>query len=240
VLAVASVAMIITSKVKKIAFKNKIGSFPNERMVHTGFIPRLGGLGIYGGFLFGILICYIIFRPLADFNSQYIFILIGTLAIVAIGVYDDFKGLNAPRKFLGQFIAASLVIFSGCTIDVIINPFGADVPLGLFAIPVTYLWIIGLTNAVNLLDGLDGLAAGVSFIVALVFVTMGFLNENPMVVIFGISLAAAIIGFLKYNYHPASIFMGDTGSLALGGALGTIAVATKHEIVLAKIGRAHV
>jgi UDP-GlcNAc:undecaprenyl-phosphate/decaprenyl-phosphate GlcNAc-1-phosphate transferase len=219
----ASVALIVTYYVRQLAVKHKIGSFPDARMVHTGFVPRLGGLGIYAGFIAGLLLSYFLF-PSDSINTHYFFILLGTLLIVGIGVYDDFKGLNAPQKFLGQIIAASLVIFSGCTIDVIVNPFGPDLPLGIMGIPITYLWIIGVTNAVNLLDGLDGLAAGVSFIVSLVLITMGFVTGNITGVLFGIALAGAILGFLRYNYHPASIFMGDTGSLFLGFILATLSL----------------
>ncbi len=220
----SSVALMVTFLVKKFAIKHQIGTFPNERMVHTGFIPRLGGIGIVSGFFTGILFSILLFQPIDKSSFQYLFILLGVIVIVAVGSYDDLKGLNALRKFLGQFIAASLVIFSGCTIDVIVNPFGPNLSLGLFSIPITYLWIIGVTNAVNLLDGLDGLAAGVSFIVSLVFATMGFVNGNLPVVILGISLAGAIIGFLRYNYHPASIFMGDSGSLFLGFILAALSL----------------
>ncbi|KAA3617114.1 MAG: hypothetical protein D8M58_04025 [Calditrichaeota bacterium] len=224
VIVATTVALLVTSLVKKQAIKNKIGSFPDERMVHTGFIPRLGGLGIFSGFLSGIVLSVILFQPDYIVNSHYLFILLGIFVIVAVGAYDDFKGLNAARKFLGQFIAATLVIYSGCTIDVVINPFGADLSLGYFSIPITYLWIIGVTNAVNLLDGLDGLAAGVSFVVAVVFAIIGFVGGNMMVIVFSLSLAAGILGFLRYNYHPASIFMGDTGSLFLGFILASLSL----------------
>lgn len=219
-----TVALVVTFLVKKLSIKHQIGSFPDTRMVHSGFIPSLGGIGIFCGFLAGVLLGFILLSPEDNDNIHFLFILLGVFVMVIVGAYDDLKGLNALRKFIGQFIAASLIIFSGCGIEVVINPFGSDLTLGYFAIPVTYLWIIGVTNAVNLIDGLDGLAAGVSFIVLIVFTTMGFVNGSLMVVIFSVSLAAAIIGFLRYNYHPASIFMGDTGSLFLGFILAVLSL----------------
>ncbi|MCB0284045.1 MAG: sugar transferase, partial [Calditrichaeota bacterium] len=183
-------------------------------------------IGIFSGFIFALLISIILFSDDLKNMNNYFAILTATIFILIIGITDDIKGLNALRKFGGQFIAASLVVFSGCRIDTIINPFGPDLSLGILSIPLTYLWLIGITNAVNLLDGLDGLAAGVSLIASLVFAVIAFINGNLIILIFCLSLAAGILGFLKHNYHPASIFMGDTGSLFLGFTLAALSLKT--------------
>lgn len=226
VLTATFVAFWATVQIKHFAVKHKYGSFPDERMVHMGFIPRLGGVGIFSGFLFSIAVSIPLFYQDLSDVSHYISIIIASFLILFIGITDDIKGLNAPRKFGGQFIAASLVVFSGCRIDSIVNPFGPDLSLGVLSVPVTYLWLIGITNAVNLLDGLDGLAAGVSLIASIVFAVMAFIAGNIIIFIFCLSLAAGTIGFLKLNYHPASIFMGDTGSLFLGFILAALSLKT--------------
>ncbi|HGY54391.1 MAG TPA: hypothetical protein ENK44_01690 [Caldithrix abyssi] len=218
------VSLGLTRLVRAWAIQRRIGVFPNERMVHTGFIPRMGGIGIIGGFLVALILSALLFHSYLQWEWPYVLIVSGALLMGGLGIYDDRYGLNAPQKFAGQFLAATLVILGGCRIDVLVNPFGLDLNLGWFSIPLTYLWLITVTNAVNLLDGLDGLAAGVSFIAALVFGLIAFLHNNMIIVVFSVSLMAGLLGFLRYNRHPASIFMGDTGSLFLGFLLAALSL----------------
>ncbi|HGY56902.1 MAG TPA: hypothetical protein ENK44_14435 [Caldithrix abyssi] len=218
-------ALAVTWLARQIAIKYEIGSYPDERRVHTGFIPTLGGLGIYAGFLAGVILAVVLKPELRELLfPRYTGLFIAATLMVIAGLYDDWKGLNAAGKFLLQFIAVSVLIYCGWRIDVLVSPFGTPVSLGVFALPVTYLWLIGVSNAVNLLDGLDGLAAGVSVIVSVVFLFMAVQNGDTASIFILTALIAGLLGFLRYNYHPASIFMGDTGSLFLGLMLSALSI----------------
>jgi UDP-GlcNAc:undecaprenyl-phosphate GlcNAc-1-phosphate transferase len=218
-------ALLTTVLVRKVAVKYGIGTVPDMRKIHVGFIPHMGGLGIYFGGVVGILVA-ILWKDYywQMFNFKYVGIFIAATLMLLTGLLDDVRGLRASQKITIQIVASTIVIYSGCKIETIINPFGQPIQLGILSLPLTYLWLIGITNAINLLDGLDGLAAGVSFIAFSTFSVIAFQQQDWMT--FGICLAVmgGIIGFLRYNYHPASIFMGDTGSLFLGFLLAAIAL----------------
>ena len=156
-------------------------------------------------------------------------IFLGGLAIACLGVYDDVKGSGAGKKFAVQFGVAALMYYLGFRVERLANPFGADIELGLFAIPFTLFWIVGVVNAMNLIDGLDGLAGGVAlFAVATTFI-VAFNQPNPLMMLFMAALAGAIVGFLFYNFNPATIFMGDTGSMFLGFILAASAIRTNQK-----------
>ncbi|GAB4367494.1 MAG: hypothetical protein Kow0042_08140 [Calditrichia bacterium] len=146
------------------------------------------------------------------------------MVIALTGLWDDIRGLNSTSKLIGQALAAALLIIGGCRIETLYGPFGGSLALGMFGIPFTFLWIILIINAINLMDGLDGLAAGVGFLISLGFVSMGILTDNVSNLIIALGLAAGLLGFLRYNYHPASIFMGDVGSLQLGYILAFLSI----------------
>jgi UDP-GlcNAc:undecaprenyl-phosphate GlcNAc-1-phosphate transferase len=217
--------IIVTLIVRHIAMVKQIGSIPDKRMVHFGFIPHMGGLGFYLSGLIGILISLLWSEYYRDmFTLKYAGIFLGATIMLITGIFDDVKGLNARTKFIIQLVAASIVILSGCKIDTIINPFGNPIDLGILSVPLTVLWLIGVTNAINLLDGLDGLAAGVSAIVLATFAVLAYQQQDWMTYNLCIAFIGAILGFLYFNYHPASIFMGDTGSLFLGFFIAALAV----------------
>ncbi len=208
---------------RSLALRFKIGEHPDPRKMHKKFMPHMGGFGIYAGFVGGILLSAVLAPDgFSKIVEQFGGILLASVFIVGVGVYDDFKGLDAVHKFIGQFIASSIIIGLGCKIERISLPFAMDLELGILSVPITYLWLIGVSNAVNLLDGLDGLAGGVSFIAAAVFAVLAWQNGNWAFLIVSVSLMGGILGFLKFNYHPASIFMGDTGSLFLGLILAAL------------------
>jgi UDP-GlcNAc:undecaprenyl-phosphate/decaprenyl-phosphate GlcNAc-1-phosphate transferase len=223
--AATGLGIFLTLFIRCFAIKQKIGSVPDKRMVHFGFIPHMGGLAIY---LAGVLAILILFfwrdYYLKMFTLKYVGIFAGASLMLVTGIIDDVRGLRAQTKFILQLLAASIVIMTGCRIETIINPFGSPIDLGYFAIPITFLWIIGITNAINLLDGLDGLAAGVSAIAMAIFAVLAFQQQDWMTYNLCIAFIGAILGFLYFNYHPASIFMGDTGSLFLGFFLAALAV----------------
>lgn len=210
-------SILLTPVVKALAFKVGAVDRPNYRKVHARIMPRLGGLAIFGSFLVG----YFVLRPE---DSTALYIVLGAVMIIITGVLDDMFEITAKAKLLGQFIAAGIVIYGGLQIDFINLPFGGQLDFGYFSIPLTILWIVGITNAINLIDGLDGLAAGVSTIALVTLAGMAFLLSDMFVFAMAAILAASCLGFLFYNFHPAKIFMGDSGSLFLGYMIGVLAL----------------
>ncbi|AMO84384.1 Undecaprenyl-phosphate alpha-N-acetylglucosaminyl 1-phosphate transferase [Solibacillus isronensis B3W22] len=215
-------AIILTPLVKRLAFRLGAVDAPNYRKVHARIMPRLGGLAIFGAFMIGILLLKLV----TNFESDYLYaILIAATIIVATGVVDDMREISAKAKLLGQVIAACIVVFvGGIQIDNINLPFGGELEFGWLGIPFTIIWIVGITNAINLIDGLDGLAAGVSTIALMTLAVMAMIMGNGIVIAMAAILAAATIGFLFFNFHPAKIFMGDTGALFLGFMISVLAL----------------
>ena len=207
-------------------YANKIGAIDvpkDNRRVHKRPIPRIGGLAIYYGFIIAVL-CF------AVIDQQLMGILIGSVIIVTIGVIDDIKGLPALMKLIFQIAAACVVVFSGTQIEFLGIPgFGGEgglIPLGEWmSVGATIIWIVAVTNAVNLIDGLDGLAVGVSSIASMSLLVLTlFVVGEPQIAIITAAVAGAGFGFLPYNFNPAKIFMGDTGATFLGFILASVSV----------------
>lgn len=225
--AASGIALALTPVIKQLAFKIGAVDAPAERKVHSKVMPRLGGLAIYLAFVATILI----FFPL---NQNLIGLIAGTGVIVLLGVVDDIWGVSPKVKLLGQIAAALVLVAFGIRIEFITNPFVTspfdgvvgqlDLAMLKLSIPFTVFWIVGITNAVNLIDGLDGLAAGVAIISALTLAVIGWLEAQLLVSGLAVVLAASTLGFLKYNFYPAKIFMGDSGSMFLGFTLATLAI----------------
>jgi len=180
-------------------------------------MPRLGGVAIFAGFLAAYLAAGM-YRP--PFQG----LLWGAGLILVVGLVDDIRGLSPRWKLAGQLAAALVVTFSGARVEFLTNPFDGFLVLGKLAVPVTVLWLVGVTNALNLVDGLDGLAAGTALIASATMAVVAWLEGETTVAFLALALAAAILGFLPYNFHPASIFMGDSGSMFLGLTLASLAV----------------
>lgn len=211
-------AIILTPLVIRLAFRIGAVDHPNYRKVHAAVMPRIGGLAIFGAFLIG----YLLLRPEDEHATG---ILIGALIIIIVGFLDDILEITAKAKLAGQLLAAVVVVtWGGLQIDFINLPFLGQFDFGYLSIPITILWIIGITNAINLIDGLDGLAAGVSTIALVTITVMALIMGNVFVVATAAILAASSFGFLFYNFHPAKIFMGDTGSLFLGYMISVLAM----------------
>ncbi|MDQ0269107.1 MraY family glycosyltransferase [Cytobacillus purgationiresistens] len=212
-------SVLLTPLVKKLAFKVGATDKPNNRKVHEKVMPRLGGLAIYLSFLIGILI----FQPSQDHHWP---IMVGGLIIIVLGMLDDIFDLPAKLKFVVQIAAALVVVlWGGVQVDFINSPFGeGEINFGYFTIPITILWIVGVTNAINLIDGLDGLAAGVSSIALFTIAGMAVFMGNTYVIAVASLLLVATLGFLIFNFHPAKIFMGDTGALFLGYMIAVLAL----------------
>lgn len=215
-----AISFACTPAVRMLAIKIKAVDVPKDnRRMHKVPIPRMGGLAIFAGFLVSVLF----FVPLGtEFRS----ILIGALILVVLGIIDDIVALKPKTKFAGQIIAALIPALSGVSIHGIVNPFvpGQYSTLGIFSIPLTVIWIVGITNAVNFIDGLDGLACGVSAIATVTMFIIAVLFGETYIALMMAALAGACLGFLPYNMNPAKIFMGDTGSMFLGYILATVSI----------------
>ena len=184
---------------------------PNHRKVHHQTMPKCGGMAMAVGAAVPIML----WGKVGPFHNG---LLIGTLIIVLFGVADDIKDLNPYKKLSGQIMAALVAIFVG---GIKINNFGDLLPIGgllgdWLAIPLTLIVIVGVTNATNLSDGLDGLAGGISLLIFLTIGYLGFFANDRFVVLVSIAVGGAILGFLRFNSHPAKLFMGDAGSQLLG------------------------
>lgn len=221
-LAAAAVAFLATPLVKKMAYKVGAIDVPkDERRMHHEPIPRLGGLAIFIAFLFTVII-------FADIDRQIQGMLLGAVMIVILGVLDDILTLKALPKFLVQIAAAGVAVYHGCVIQFVSNPnVFSDVSyinLNWLSIPVTIIWIVAITNAVNFIDGLDGLAVGVSAISTASLLIIALMVGELNIAIILAALLGACGGFIPYNLNPAKIFMGDTGSTFLGYILACLSV----------------
>lgn len=222
-LAAAAVCLLATPAVRKFACKIGAMDRPGEsRRIHDHPTPRLGGLALFAGFIAGVL-------PFMDVSEPVRGILLGSLIIVATGTADDLVSLSPWVKLVLQTLAAIVAVKHGVVIHILTNPnvtASADtIPLGVLSVPITLVWIVGMTNALNLIDGLDGLAAGVCGIgCASMLAVSLFLPGATDVSVLLAALGGACLGFLPSNINPAKIFMGDSGSLLLGYVLSTASV----------------
>ena len=204
-----------------------------SRKVHGRPIPRLGGVALVLAFyapLVGLLVTDSSVGQMfyAD-RGRALGLFAGGIAMAALGVWDDLRGTGARTKFAVQFGVAALMYALGFRIEQIASPFGEPIPLGWFSVPFTLLWIAGVVNAMNLIDGLDGLAGGVAFIAVGTTFVIALQHGEPLMILFTAALGGAVLGFLFYNFNPASIFMGDTGSMFLGFVLATSAIRTHQK-----------
>ncbi|WP_369807602.1 MraY family glycosyltransferase [Lawsonibacter hominis] len=216
------VALVATPVVKSLAFKMGAMDVPKDnRRMHDHPIPRMGGLAIFLGFLLSVLL-------FAEITPQLRGMLLGSVIIVVLGIFDDIYSLPAMFKFVVQIVAALVAVFSGNVIQTLSNPniFSSDLywDLGVLSIPVSVIWIVAITNAVNLIDGLDGLACGVSTISSMTLLVISLVVSDAPAAILMAALAGSCIGFLPYNLNPAKIFMGDTGSTFLGYVLAVVSI----------------
>lgn len=213
------IAAVLTPPVRRLALRIGAVDRPDSRKVHSRVMPRLGGLAIFLAFVISVLL---LMRPLSAASKG---LLAGATVIVAVGILDDLFSLSPLVKLAGQIGAAIVAVLFGIRIEFLTNPFDSYIPTGIISVPLTIFWIVGVTNAVNLIDGLDGLAAGVSVLASLTLSLVAASAGRSEVAALALALAGSGVGFLFYNFHPARIFMGDTGSMFLGFTLATLSVA---------------
>ena len=211
-------SLVLVPFVAKIAIKIGAVDKPNARKVHTSLMPRMGGLAIYISFFAVLFLSH-------DATKEHLGLFIGGTVLVLVGIIDDIKDIPAKAKLVGQIVAACIVVAFGVRVEFMTNfVLGGMFPLYYFSVPFTVIWIVAIINAVNLIDGLDGLAAGTSIIAATTMAISGYATGQTEMASIALILIGASLGFLKYNFHPAKIFMGDTGSMFLGYNLAVLAV----------------
>ncbi|WP_139892142.1 glycosyltransferase family 4 protein [Bacillus sp. D386] len=214
--------ILITPFVIKLAHKIGATDAPNNRKVHKKVMPSMGGLAIFLSFI----ITLPIFSPEIARSDTFSAMFLGAAVILILGIFDDKYELNAKVKLIGQIAAALIIVIVGdIQVNYINTPFGETIEFGFMAIPITVIWIVGITNAINLIDGLDGLAAGVSTIALLTISAMAvFRIGDIFVAMIALILAGSTLGFLKFNFFPAKIFMGDTGAMFLGFMISVLSL----------------
>ena len=233
--AVAAVVTIaLTPLARKLAIKLDAIDYPSARRVNMLPIPRMGGVAIFGGILAALAVAgFGVYAfgwvdPFIDYNGievNYWGVLLGTVLIFLVGAVDDVVDLNPKAKMLGQIVAACVVAGSGLLFSSIHNPFGEGyIEFGWVAYPLTVFYLVAFANVINLIDGLYGLAAGITGISAITILLFAVLTGRFDAALFSVILVGVCAGFLKSNFFPASIFMGDSGALLLGFSLGVISL----------------
>lgn len=240
----AIVGAILTYSVKTVAIRFKLGLHqPRERDQHTTPIPRLGGVAVTATFLLFVIGVAIYAPQMLHFvpdsqvgiDRNLFGIILGALTLLGVGVYDDLKDLRPIYKLGWHFIAGIILVASGVFIWHISNPFGGQLSLGLLMYPLVVLWVVFMVNAINWLDGLDGLSSGVSLIATIVLYLLAMkpeVNQTSMAVL-AVILGGALVGFLPFNFAPAKIFLGDSGSQVLGFLLATFAIISGGKLATA-------
>lgn len=215
------ISLIATPIVKRFAVKIGAVDIPKDnRRVHKTAMPLMGGLAIYISVIVGMF-------TFLELDKSMISIIIGATIIIISGVLDDLRDLSPKLKLLFQILSGVVLVIGGVGIDFITNPFSDNnilFNLGILSIPITIFWVVGITNTLNLIDGLDGLASGVAMISSISFMLVANKFGNLPVAILSSIVAGACLGFLPYNFNPAKIFMGDTGALFLGFMLAAISI----------------
>ncbi|MBP5199605.1 MAG: undecaprenyl/decaprenyl-phosphate alpha-N-acetylglucosaminyl 1-phosphate transferase [Schwartzia sp.] len=218
-------ALLLTPVVIRLAFRTGALDAPDARKVHKKPIPRIGGLAIYAAFMVAMLLLLETAEIPEETSQGVIGLFIGGSLIVALGLWDDYVSLPARVKLLGQILCAWAAVAFGVRIDFITSFSGEIMYLyDYVTIPLTIFWMVGITNTVNLIDGLDGLAAGVATIASLTICLVALRIDILVVALVTAALGGAAFGFLFYNFNPAKIFMGDTGSMFLGFMLSGISI----------------
>jgi len=202
---------------------------PGERKVHTRAIPRSGGVAIFLSFFLTIFACTLLMTKISDlivWNDKRLFAVLGGLVVFSVGFYDDFHRLGPKIKFLIQIVAASLAFYGGLRIEAFAIGKILGIKFGVLSYFITVFWFLLFINAVNLIDGLDGLAAGVGFFTSIVMMFMSIVQVRPdyLIALEFAALGGALLGFLRYNFNPASIFLGDGGSYFIGYAIAALAI----------------
>ncbi len=230
----AAVTVALTPAAKALAVRLDAIDYPDQRRVNTKPVPRMGGVAIFGGFVAGIIVLVIGIsffgweKPVARFGGDinYYVLSLGVVVMFGVGLADDIFSLNPRVKLIWQIIAACVVAASGLLLSIIQNPFVRNgfIEFGIWAYPITVFYLVAFANIINLIDGLDGLASGISALSAATIFAFSMFAGRLEAAVLSIIVVGVCLGFLVWNRHPASVFMGDSGSLLLGLVLGIISL----------------
>ena len=225
------VTLVLTPLARTVGLRWGIVAHSGGRNVHTGVVPRIGGVAMFAGFAAAVFVRFLGERlwgwpPALTLVGEPTFGVAAGLAVMfGVGLLDDVVDLTAGQKVIGQVIAASVAYAAGVRIDFVGNPFAGGLQmLGVLSLPVTLFWMVGFANVVNLIDGVDGLAAGITAIAAVSLLVLAEETNQPLAAVLAAALVGVCIGFLRFNFNPASIFMGDSGALFLGFCLACISL----------------
>ena len=233
--AAALLATVVTTPLaRRFAMWCGAVDYPNARRINRMPIPRMGGIAIFLGIVAAFVVQYlgttylgwpVVLVPSPKLEVNYWMLVAAFLVIFLTGLLDDRFSLRPWQKLLGQVVAASVAVAGGLVIGNISNPFAPGfIQLGAFAYPITVVYLVAYTNIINLIDGLDGLAAGISAIASFTMFVLSVWAGRLDAAALSVAVAGSSLGFLRYNFHPASVFMGDSGALTLGFALGTVSL----------------
>lgn len=214
-------ALAVTPLIRRFALRFDLTDKPSARKMHSETIPRVGGIALFASFFLPFLL-QLLFRQYVLQSSAEHFFFAGAVLIFLLGLWDDVQELGFSLKIFGQVLIIVFVYFGGLQITVLTTPFGSNFFIGFLSLPLTVFWFLLVINAINLIDGLDGLAAGICLFVSLSMLFVCTVNGQYTPAF--AALAGALIGFLRYNFHPASIFMGDSGSYFLGYCLAALSI----------------
>lgn len=236
------VSLALTPLVRKLAWRLGVVDRPSSRRINRQTIPRMGGIAIYAAIMAGILLDTLGFRlfgwpslfgfgTLGAMGRNQELFLVGMSVVFITGLLDDRFTLSPKQKLAGQLLGAIVAVSSGLVIDVIVNPIAnTGIDMGWLGYPITVLYLVAYTNIFNLIDGLDGLAAGIACIASVTMCIISTMAAHLDAAALSIILAGSTLGFLRYNFNPASIFMGDSGSLLIGFVLGSISLMSVQRI----------
>lgn len=223
-------ALIITPLVRRLCQRLKLLDVPSDgRRVHSEAVPRLGGVAIYLSFMLALstlpFVENLLTQDLRRYTSDVFILLAPTTLVLFLGIYDDLRGTDAKVKFIALGMIATLFFVLGGRIEALSIPFVGSVQLPIVvSYLLTILWLVGIANAFNLIDGMDGLAAGAALFSSLVILVFSFAQGRPFMIVVALVLCGALAGFLRYNFNPASIFLGDSGALFVGFTLAALSV----------------
>lgn len=228
---IATIASLITTPlIRRLCERYKLLDVPSDgRRIHRKAVPRLGGVALYISCLAALsllpFVDNLLTQTLNNFKPEFLTLFVPATLVLLLGVYDDLRGTNAVVKFAGLGLIATLFYAMGGRIDALSIPLFGSVQLPVFAsFVITVVWLVGITNAFNLIDGLDGLASGAALFSSLVILGVSVSGERTLMIVVSLVLCGALAGFLRYNFNPASIFLGDSGALFTGFLLAALSV----------------
>ena len=233
---IATVAsLIVTPLIRRLCERYRLLDVPtDDRRVHIKAIPRLGGLAIYISLAMALsilpLVSNLLTQSLAQYTHQMFVAALPATLVLLLGIYDDLRGANAAVKFIGLGLISALFFAMGGRIEVLAIPFVGTIhfPMAV-SFFITVFWLVAISNAFNLIDGMDGLATGAALFASIVILIVSLAQGNPLMIVVSLVLCGALAGFLRYNFNPASIFLGDSGALFIGFLLAALSVLSAQK-----------